>query len=103
MGLKVVYLETAVQDLHSVYDYIAQDSRKYAQLEIKKIRSFIHSLKEYPLKGRPYDFRKNREIRSINFRNYIIFYSVTETHINVLSIHHHSRLIANNPIFKGDE
>jgi len=36
MGLKVVYLETAVQDLHSVYDYIAQDSRKYAQLEIKK-------------------------------------------------------------------
>ncbi len=100
MGLKVIYLEIAVQDLRSIYDYIAQDSKKYAQLEVRKIRSFINSLKEYPLKGRPYNVRKSIQIRSINFRNYIIFYSVTEIRINVLSIHHHSRLTANNPIFK---
>jgi plasmid stabilization system protein ParE len=103
MELKVIYLQVAVQDLRSIYDYIAQDSKKYAQIEIKRIRAFINSLKEYPLKGRRYDIRKDQEVRLINFRNYMIFYSVTEKHINVLSVHHHSRLIGNNPIFKVDD
>ena len=103
MGLKVIYLAVAVQDLQSIYNYIGQDSKRYALLEVKKIKSLINSLKEYPLKGRPYGSRKNREIRAINFRNYIIFYTISEEHINILSIHHHSRLIANNPIFKDEE
>jgi hypothetical protein len=28
---------------------------------------------------------------------------VSELQINILTIHHHARLIANNPVFKGDE
>jgi plasmid stabilization system protein ParE len=36
MGLKITYLETAILDLKSIYDYIARDSKKYARLEVKK-------------------------------------------------------------------
>ena len=103
MGLKVIYLAVAVRDLQSIYNYIGQDSKKYALLEVKKIKAFINSLKEYPLKGRPYASRKNREIRAIHFRNYIIFYEVSEDHVSVLSIHHHSRHISGNPIFTEGE
>lgn len=103
MGVKVIYLDVAIQDLKSIYKYISQDSKKYAMLEVQKIKSFIDSLVNFPLKGKFYTTRNDKEIRSIVFRNYIIFYNVTETQISVLSIHHHARLITNNPAFKDDE
>jgi toxin ParE1/3/4 len=103
MGLKITYLETAIFDLKSIYTYIARDSKKYARLEVKKIKAFADTLITFPLKGKFYEILKGEEIRSIVFRNYIIFYSVTATHIKILSIHHHSRLLANNPAFKDEE
>lgn len=103
MGLKVTYLKPAILDLKSIYEYIGQDSKKYARLEVQKIKSFVDSLKNFPLKGKYYQTIKDQEIRSIVFRNYIIFHSITTTHIKVLSIHHHARSIARNPAFKEDE
>jgi toxin ParE1/3/4 len=103
MGLKVTYLETAILDLKSIYAYIARDSKKYARLEVRKIKSFVDSLKDFPLKGKFYQTIKDQEIRSIVFRNYIIFHSVSTTHIKILTIHHHSRLLANNPALKDEE
>jgi toxin ParE1/3/4 len=103
MGLKVTYLEAAVLDLKSIYEYISQDSKKYASLEVKKIKSFIDSLKDFPLKGKYYQTIKDQEIRSVVFQNYIIFHSITATHIKVFSIHHHARSIARNPAFKSEE
>jgi plasmid stabilization system protein ParE len=44
------------------------------------------------------------EVRSIVFGNYALFYTIDESQINILTIHHHARLILNNPAFKeGDE
>ena len=103
MGLKVIYLKTSILDLKSIYDYISLDSKKYAALEIKKIKLFIDSLKNFPLKGKYYQTIKEQEIRSIVFRNYIIFHSVSAIHIKILSIHHHARSFANNPALKDDE
>jgi len=103
MGLKVLYLKVAIQDLESIYAYISQDSRKYATLEVNKIKHFVDSLKNFPLKGKYYAIVKGKEVYSIVFRNYIIFYSVSDTEIKVISIHHHARLISNNPAFKDTE
>jgi len=103
MGIKVVYLDIAIQDLRSLYKYIAQDSKKYAALEVKKIKQFIDSLMNFPFKGKHFETRRGKEIFSIVFRNYIIFYTVSETQTSILSIHHHARLISNNPAFKDDE
>ena len=103
MGVKVIYLDVAIQDLKSIYKYISQDSKKYAILEVQKIKLFVDYLVNFPLKGKHYLIRNGKEIRSIVFRNYIIFYTVSEIQISVLSIHHHSRLVANNPAFKEDE
>lgn len=101
--MKVIYREIAIRDLQSIYNYISHDSKKYAKIEVKKIKDFIRSLIIFPLKGKFYETINGREIRSIVFRNYIIFYEVSGDQISILSIHHHSRSIAPNPIFKNDE
>lgn len=103
MAIKVIYLEVAIRDLQSIYEYISQDSKKYAALEVKKIKLFIDSLKSFPLKGKYYGIIKEKEIRSIVFRNYIIFYTVSEAQISILSIHHQARSFVRNPAFKDDE
>jgi toxin ParE1/3/4 len=104
MVRKVIYLEIAVEDLASVYSYISRDSIKYAKLEVKKIKAFCESLKNQPAKGRFYQTIKGKDIRSAVFQNYIIFYiNDSSDLISILTIHHHARLISNNPAFKEKE
>jgi len=103
MVKKVIYLELAVHDLSSIYRYISQDSVKYARLEIQKIKAFTESLKNQPLKGRYYKTIKGKETRSVIFKHYIIFYTVDDTQISILTIHHHARLITNNPAFNDED
>jgi toxin ParE1/3/4 len=103
MGVKLIYLQIAIDDLQSIYEYIGQNSKKYARLEVKKIKEFIESLKNFPLKGKYYDTIKDKEIRSIVFRNYIIFYIVSHSHISILSIHHHARSISSNVAFTDSD
>lgn len=100
---KVIYLEIAIYDLKSIYVYISRDSVKYAKLEVQKIKAFAESLKSLPLKGRFYQTIKGKEIRSIVFKNYIIFYTFDNDQVSILTIHHHARLISNNPAFKDKE
>lgn len=103
MGVKIVYLDEATQDLRSIYKYISRDSIKYAVLEVKKIRSFINSLANFPFKGKYFETRRGKEMFSIVYRNYIIFYTVSDIRISILTTHHHARLITNNPAFKDEE
>jgi len=103
MAIKVIYLQTAVEDLASIYKYISRDSIKYAKLEIQKIKAFTDSLKYQPLAGRLYQTMHGKEVRYIVFRNYIIYYTVEGNQIGILTVHHHSRLLSNNPAFKDDE
>jgi len=103
MVIKIIYLDVAVQDLASIYKFISQDSVKYAKLEVKKIKAFTESLKNQPLKGKPYQIINGTDVRSIIFKHYTIFYTFEGQQINILSIHHHARLVSNNPAFKIEE
>jgi toxin ParE1/3/4 len=103
MVKKVIYLNLAVHDLSSIYSFISQDSVKYARLEVQKIKAFAESLKSQPLKGKYFKTIKGKEIRSVIFKHYIIFYTVDDVQINMLTIHHHARLITNNPAFTDED
>jgi len=101
---KIVYLATAVHDLKAIYNFIAEDSVKYAQLEVKKIKAYAESLVYHPTKGRYYKTVKGKTIGSVNFKSYIIFYHISDVEqIQVLSIHHHARSIANDPAFNDED
>lgn len=68
----------SINDLKSIFEYITQDSKKYANLQIKKIKERTKQLKIQPLSGRivpEFDESNIRELIEGNFR---IVYLINE-------------------------
>jgi len=102
--VKIVFSKIARADLKEIVDYIKRDSVSYANLEKKRIENAIDKLPYQPLSGRVVPELSNEGFRELIFRNYRIIYQIISAHqINILTIHHHARLIGNNPAFKDDE
>jgi len=96
-------LPVAKHDLQEIVNFISQGSIKYANLEKRLIVEAIDKLYYFPDLGAPFDY-KSIDARKLVFRNYLIIYRFkTPRLIEILTIHHHSRLIANNPAFKDDD
>jgi plasmid stabilization system protein ParE len=96
-------LPVAKQDLQEIVSFIAQGSIKYANLEKRLIIEAISKLYYFPELGVPFIY-KSIDSRKLVFRNYLIIYRFkTRQLIEILTVHHHSRLIANNPAFKDDD
>ena len=102
--VKIVLSKTARFYLKEIVDYISRDSVKYALLEKKKIQEAVDKIPGQPLSGRIVPELNNESLRELIFRNYRIIYEIaSEKQINILTIHHHARLVANNPAFKDEE
>jgi toxin ParE1/3/4 len=102
--VKIIFSKIARLDLKDIIDYIKRDSIKYARLERIKIEGAVNKLILHPLIGRVVPELDNENYRELIFQNYRIIYKVASPEvIYILSIHHHSRLIANNPAFKPEE
>lgn len=82
----------AKEDLQSIYEYIARDSKKYAKIEVIKIKLRTKILKTRPLIGKEIQERNNPDIRELIEGNYRIIYKVLDNSIiDILTIHHSSR------------
>lgn len=102
-SVKINILPSAKVDLKEIVNFIAKGSPKFAQLEKFLIIKAIEKLYEFPDLGKPFDY-KSINARQIIFKNYLIIYRYkTESLLEIIAIHHHSRAIGNNPAFKEDE
>lgn len=96
-------LPTAKRDLQEIVDFIAQGSRKYANLEKHLIVNAINQLLYFPDLGNPFDY-KSTKARQLVFKNYLIIYRYkTDNILEILSIHHQARSITNNPAFSDND
>lgn len=101
--IRIEILPTAKTDLKEIVDFIARGSLRYAKLEKQLIINAIDKLAGFPNLGRPFEYRSIDALQFV-FRNYMIIYRFkTESLLEILSIHHHARLIGNNPAFKEEE
>lgn len=92
--VKINWTSQSKNDLISIAEYIAQDSRKYAKLQIKKIRDHSRQLCHYPNAGRVVPELENPRIRELIMGNYrIIYLIVTEERIDILTVHHSAKLL----------
>lgn len=104
MGLKIIYSKIAKRDIKEIYDYIRRDSFHYAVKETKSIRIAVQKLKANALLGRRFEKSDDEFTRELIFKNYRIVYDIIpDKEINILSVHHHARLIANNPAFNDED
>jgi addiction module RelE/StbE family toxin len=82
----------AKDDLKAIAEYIKLDSARYAKLHIIKIKTRTQILKSFPQTGRIVPEIESEQIRELIEGSYRIIYKViSETRIDILTIHHSAR------------
>lgn len=88
----IKWTNQAVFDLKEIFDYIGKDSKKYAKIQVQKIKQKTQVLKENPFSGQKIDFFNQSEIRQLAIGSYIIIYKIIDiARVDILSIHHSAR------------
>ena len=91
--VKIEWTERSLEDLNEIHDYIAWDSKSYANLFIKKIYNTVQKLKEFPNIGRIVPEVNIPTVREIIFQNYRIIYRIMNDFVEIVTIFHGSRLL----------
>lgn len=90
--VQIKWLKSARQDLKEIYDYIALDSKRYAQLQVERIQQKTELLKTQTELGKLVDEIQIPNIRELVEGNYRIIYRlVNAKEIHILMVHHGAR------------
>ena len=89
--MKVQWTDTALGHLTAIYDYIAQNSPRYAQGMVDRITRRTEQLVQFPLIGAVVTEYDDEEIREILEHPYRIIYKVIPERIDVLAVIHGAR------------
>ncbi|MFO7669740.1 MAG: type II toxin-antitoxin system RelE/ParE family toxin [Bacteroidales bacterium] len=99
--VKVIWTARSLKDLEEIGEYISKDSPKYAKLTLEKLIENTKLIEHNLLIGRIVPEVKQRDFREILTGNYrIIYQTMKGEYAYILTIHHTSRLLSNNPTFK---
>lgn len=88
---KIVWTELAVTNLEAIYEFICQDSERYANLVVEKILEAVKILAIFPNSGRTVSELNNEKTRELIHDNYRIVYQLGSDAVEILTIHHCSK------------
>lgn len=93
---EVKWTDFAIKELNQIGEFIALDSIRYAELTVSELFSSTEILEKYPYAGIEVLLIQNQNIRQIIKGNYRIIYLIVEDNsVEILTVHHGSRLISN--------
>ena len=100
--VQVKWTKRALGDLREIYDFIAKDSPRYAQLQVEGICEAASNLAMFPNMGRHVPEFPHLPYREILFGSYRILYRAEEEQERVLiiSILHGRRLLQEPPNYR---
>ena len=79
-------------DLKSIAEYISKDSKKYARLQILRIRQRTKILNSQIYSGKMVSEMDKQNIRELIEGNYrIIYLIINDERIDILTVHHSAR------------
>jgi addiction module RelE/StbE family toxin len=93
MDFKVIWTDSAIEDLKDICDYIARDNPRAAEKTGRGILNHVRILEAFPLIGPTYPRGSRGTIREIVHENCRIFYEVVERTrvVHVLRVWHGAR------------
>jgi toxin ParE1/3/4 len=98
---EIRWTDLALSDIENIAEFIAKDSEIYAKIQVERFFEETEILMSFPLSGRIVPELKDKNIREIVFGSYRIIYRIfSKEHVDIITIHHSSRLIKNNKLFK---
>lgn len=74
--VRIKWLKSAKDDMKEIYDYIALDSKRYARLQVEKIRDKTEILRTQIKAGKINEEINQESVREIIEGNYRIIYRI---------------------------
>ncbi|MEQ8475653.1 type II toxin-antitoxin system RelE/ParE family toxin [Fulvivirga sp.] len=91
---KLNWTNQAKNDLIAIAEYIAQDSKKYARIQIQRIRSRAKQIIPLPESGRVVPELGDDSIRELILGNYRIIYHIkSKDRVDILTVHHSAKIL----------
>ena len=92
--VKINWTPVSLEDLKNIFDYISEDSNRYAQITVNRIYLRVSSLKKQPYSGRIVPEFNDKNIREIIDGNYRIVHEIiSDYQIDILRIFHSARIL----------
>jgi len=93
--VKIVWTELSIADLKEIFDYISDDSSRYASIVVNQIYSKVQTASSNPNIGRIVPEFNQKDIREIlSGHNYRIIYKIkNHNQIDILRVYHSARLL----------
>ena len=98
--VKIKISRQAQKDMRQVYDFVSDTSLQNAEMLIEKFILKIDSLKEFPERGKIVKEFSDPSIREKSVFKFRIIYKLSARYVRIITIHHSSRLLTNNPFYK---
>ncbi len=89
--IDVKWTQPAIEDLRAIRDYIARDSRYYAEKVVDEAFEKADKLSEWPEMGRKVPEENDPTIRELIHYSYRIIYQIFPGHVNILTVLHGKR------------
>ncbi|MDA8339004.1 MAG: type II toxin-antitoxin system RelE/ParE family toxin [Nitrospiraceae bacterium] len=95
MVCKIKWTIRALNDLHDIYEFIAKDSRRYAQIQVEDIQNSALNLTGFPLMGRIVPEFPHLSYREILVGNYRVIYRFKEEQslVIIMAVAHGKQLL----------
>ena len=98
--VQINWTNQSLEDLKNIFDYISNDSKIYAKLQIIKLRNRVKILKSQIYSGKKVDEFHNENVRELIEGNYRIIYNIVDLNrVDILLVHHSSRNLSKRKIF----
>ena len=98
---EIVWSPSSIKDINAIAEYIAKDSLIAAKNMVELFFQKAEILSRFPHYGKQVAETKNSFLREILVGRYRIIYEVfSEDQVYILTVHHQSRLLKNNPSIK---
>ena len=97
--VKLVWTEVSRDDLKEIFDFIAEDSTRYASITVNKIYQQAQLITNNPAMGRIVPEFGEKTIRELIVGNYRIVYGITsEFQVDILRVYHSARLLSSDSL-----
>jgi addiction module RelE/StbE family toxin len=91
----------SIKDINEIAEFISKDSIQYASEQVNQFFAKVVILEKHPFAGRMVPELKTSSLRQILCGHYRIIYEVLESsQVAIVTAHHQSRLLKNNPAIK---
>jgi len=90
--VKIVWTELSIHDLEVIFEYISDDSSRYAAITVNKIYQRAQIISDKPFIGRIVPEFNEKLLRELIADNYRIIYRIkSNAQIDILRVFHTSR------------